>query len=199
MAKAKARTKAKTAAKPTTKPLAKPAKPMASKRTTAATKPPKLAGLTSKTTETALGTAAQAIATADYAAAIDAANALVSQSAKAAAGKDMMIKFRVDVARCLLAYAQRCAGNASAAPMGITESFNKDRSGDDIREELAKLVRKAELSKTNRRVLSYCLYHLVFWRETLAANLHTKADVAPATIDPMIETVRAALAERVQR
>ena len=64
---------------------------------------------------------------------------------------------------------------------------------------LAKLGREAKLAENDRgasvrTILAYCLRHLIFWRETLVANLHEHgAGVDRASIGAQIATTRSAL------
>jgi len=174
-----------------------------SKRTVAAKPSTKTAEKPSaKAFEKSVEEAAKALARADHETAIAAAT-FVIDNASALKANDYGGRFTVDTARCLLAFAQREINEdaaSKAAMAGLTApAFNTEQDAKMVTDELARLGKKAKLAESQRgasarTILAYCLRHLIFWRETLAAGLHTNAKtVDRATIGASIATVRSAL------
>ncbi len=179
------------------------AKKTVAKRTAAAKPSTKAAEKPSaKSFEKSLEDATKALARGDHATAIAAATFVIANAGVLRAN-DYGGRFTVDTARCLLAFAQREAGDDAAAKAAmatlVTPAFNVEQEPKAVQDELARLAKKAKLAEGDRPAaartqLAYCLRHLVFWRETLAAGLHTKAAaIDRAPIGAAIATVRSAL------
>ena len=155
-----------------------------------------------KAFEKSLDDASKALARGNHAEAIEAAT-FVTANAHVLKEKDYGARFHVDMARCLLAFAHRESGNEVAAREAMSAlvdpAFSMKQEASAVAGELGRLIRKAKLAEsdrpsTARAILAYCLRHLIFWRETLAAGLHplaTSVDRAP--IGAAIATVRSAL------